>query len=444
MECDVLIIGGGLAGLNAAAELREKYPALQVMIADAGGCASSEIMGFCAPVMPGDSPECFKADILKAGGGLNSDGLAQILAERALPEMKRLEAMGVDFDREADGSYAVIRSIGSTFPRVVHAGTVTGKLAMKLLAFPVEKCRIAHLLKSPSGVIAGAVTESGEIIRARAVIIAAGGFPGLWQFSTWSKKLRGDMLVCAMEAGAELCNCGCVQFEPTVTVFPAAAKGFPVITTLLHEGAKLYDAAGNDLVADGVPPKRELAIRIQRAIDEDRAFEHGGVRYDLSGVDEMSLARKYPEYLKKYLQWFPDMKSVVFEVRPAAHTSLGGIRINADCSTAVPGLFAAGEAVGNLHGRDRLGGNAGLEVFVFGRIAGESAGRFAAAKGNFEALPDIPPKREEFNSDILDRYFTVLPDEKKLRQGLSELENLPETSEISFLKQIISDRLNAI
>ena len=441
MECDVLIIGGGLAGRNAAAELREKYPRLQTVIVDAGGCASTEIMGFCAPVMPGDSPECFAADILKTGAGANSPELAYTLAERALPEMKRLENAGIVFDRETDGSYAVIRSIGSSFPRVVHSGTTTGKQAMKLLDFPVRKCRICRLLKGPSGKIAGAVSADGEIFRAKAVIIAAGGFAGLWEFSTWSKSLRGDLLIQAMEIGAELCNLGCAQFEPTVTVSPAAAKGFPVITTLLHEGAKLYDAAGNDLVADDVPPKRELAMRIQQAIEDGHGFENGGVCYDLSGVEEEVLKRKYPEYLKKYLQWFPDVKSIRFEVRPGAHTTLGGIRIQADCSTSVPGLFAAGEAVGNLHGRDRLGGNAGLEVFVFGRIAGASAGKYADGKSELEDFTDVPHTEEEITQNVLSSCFTPLPDREKLRQGAAELEKLPQTAQIRFIKQVFQDKL---
>ena len=166
MRTDVLIVGGGLADLNAAAELRERHPELAVTIADVGGGASSEIMGFCAPVAPGDSPALFRQDILAAGGGLNAPELAAILAERALPEMRRLEAMGVAFDREADGSYAVIRSIGSTCPRVIHAGTTTGKQALRLLAAPTLPVRVVRLLKGRSGRIAGALTAEGEVIEA--------------------------------------------------------------------------------------------------------------------------------------------------------------------------------------------------------------------------------------------------------------------------------------
>ena len=448
MRTDVLIVGGGLAGLNAAAELRERHPELAVTIADVGGGASSEIMGFCAPVAPGDSPALFRQDILAAGGGLNAPELASILAERALPEMRRLEAMGVAFDREADGSYAVIRSIGSTCPRVIHAGTTTGKQALRLLAAPTLPVRVVRLLKGRSGRIAGALTAEGEVIEAKAVILAGGGFAGLWKFSTWSKALRGDALVLAMEAGAELCNLACVQFEPTVTVWPEAARGFPVITTLLHEGGKLYDAAGNDLVAEGVPPKRELAIRIQRAIDAGRAFEHGGVRYDLSALDDAALQRKYPEYRQKYLTWFGSMDRAVFEVRPGAHTTLGGIRIDGSAATTVPGLFAAGEAVGNLHGRDRLGGNAGLEVFVFGRIAGASAGDYAARQTGWEEPlaeqggEEAPPPLAAF-ADILDRAFTVEPKPERLREGLAELAALPPGGHAALVKRVLEAALAA-
>ena len=131
-------------------------------------------------------------------------------------------------------------------------------------------------------------------------------------------------------------------------------------------------------------------------------------------------------------------------MRPAAHTTLGGICVKADCSTAVPGLFAAGEAVGNLHGKDRLGGNAGLEVFVFGRIAGGSAGKFASGKADFEEFAETPSGRSGITTDILDRYFTVLPDENKLKAGLKELEAMPQNSETKFLKQIFSDKLKTL
>jgi aspartate oxidase len=442
LRTDVLIVGGGLAGRNAAAELREKFPRLQLLVCDAGGCASTEIMGLCAPVKPGDSAQCFRDDILRAAAGLASPELAQTLVEHAVSEKRRLERLGIAFDRAEDASYATLHSIGSSFPRVVHSGTTTGEQAMALLAVPIKKCRIIRLLRDAKGRIVGGVTDADEEIRAKAVILAGGGFAGLWSFSTWSKSLRGDTLALAQEAGATLCNLECVQFEPTVAVFPQAAYAFPVITTMLHEGARLYGRDGVDLCADGIPAKRELAIRIQRCIDAGNAWEHGGVRYDFTGVDEEKFRANYPEYHHKYRQWFPSFAELRFEVRPAAHTTLGGIRIAPDCSTGVAGLFAAGECVGNLYGRDRLGGCAGLEVFVFGRIAGATAGEYAATAP--EPLPVPDPRARSITDSaqitaILDRYFSVIPKQAAYRSALRELAALPDTNPtVLFLRQMFT------
>ena len=448
IETDVLIVGSGLAGRNAAAELRESAPELRVLTVDSGGAASTEIMGFSAPVQPGDSPERFLRDILASGGGLTDPELARTLAERAIPELRRLEHSGIRFDRTEDGKYDTVNAVGSTLPRVVHSGTTTGQQAMRLLKTETLRLRIVQLLKS-NGSICGAVAEDGRRISAKAVILAGGGFAGLWKFSTWSRNLRGDCLILASDAGAELTGLGCVQFEPTVTVFPETMTGFPVITTVLHEGALLRNRHGQSLLSPGepVPRKSELAKRILREINAGNALEHGGILYDFAGVDETLFARKYPEYHAKFKRIEPEFRRLAFEVKPGAHTTLGGIRINARCETAVPGLFAAGEAVGGIHGRDRIGGNAGLEVFVFGRIAGKSAAEYVRnaerlfpAETDFRAISTPEPIFREIAA-ILDSCFDPLKDPGKLNKGIALLKALPPFPHVRLALAAANDAL---
>ncbi len=449
LETDVLIVGAGLAGRNAAAELRETAPELRVLITDSGGAASTEIMGFSAPVHPGDSPELFLRDILASGGGLADPELARTLAEGAIPELRRLERCGIRFDRTADGRYDTVNAVGSSLPRVVHSGTTTGKQAMRLLKTDMRNLRIVHLMKK-DGIITGAFADDGTRISAKAVILAGGGFAGLWKFSTWSRNLRGDCLILASDAGAELTGLGCVQFEPTVAVFPEHCSGFPVITTILHEGATLRNRQGQSLLPREapIPRKSELAKRILREINAGNALPHGGILYDLSGLNEEIFAGKYPEYHIKFKQIEPDFKRLAFEVKPGAHTTLGGIRINSRCETSVPGLFAAGEAVGGIHGRDRIGGNAGLEVFVFGRIAGKSAADYVRKTKRIR-LPklDFPfrPTPENIFREIaviLDSSFDPLKDPGKLEKGIDLLKQLPPFPHVRLAIAALDDALS--
>lgn len=448
--CDVLVVGGGLAGSSAAAELAERFPRLAVRIVDGGGGASSEVMGFSAPVGPEDSPERFFRDTVRNANGAGDPRLARVLADRALPELRRMEALGVEFDRTPDGSYDTLHAAGTSCPRVVHCGTSTGREILRRLGIEPERRRVAALLLR-DGAIAGARFADGEALGCSAVVLAGGGFAGLWRFSSWNKLLRGDALLLARFAGAALDGLGLVQYEPTVTVYPEALCGFPVITTVLNSGARLLDRDGNSLLAPGepVPCKRELARRIAEAVAAGRGWEHGGIRYDFSGVEEAEFARKYPGYHRKFRRFARSFRELFFEVKPGAHTTLGGIRIEPDGSTGVPGLFAAGECVGNLHGCDRLGGNAGLEVLVFGRIAGAAAGafadgrtaRFPAGAAETADVTGTPPELFPVIGEILDRSCGVLRSEGALREGMRALSGLPCAPHVELARLTLEDAL---
>ena len=209
---------------------------------------------------------------------------------------------------------------------------------------------------------------SGETLSARAVVIATGGWCGKYEFSTNPAHLRGDGIAMAQALGAAVRDMDAVQYEPTVRV-TGPRRGVPVITTLLYKGATLRNERGEAFLRDLHLNKDEMS----KAILAEMARTHAqGVWYDLESVAEKDL---------RDCKMDPSERRIF--VAPAPHTSLGGVVVDPACrvldtaGAPIPGLFAAGEVTGGLHGANRLGGNAGTETLVFGRIAGNSAADFA-------------------------------------------------------------------
>ena len=437
-ECDVLIVGGGLSGLQAAITVGSDAPQKKVVLADLGGGASSEVMGFCAPMSPEDSPECFVKDTLAAGAGENCPELVGRLCNDASGVVKKLEAIGIEFDKKPDGSYDMLRSLGSTYHRVVHYKTLTGITAMgkyretlKQRGVEIKKARIVKLFET-DGAVAGALGfEDGQPVffKTPCVVLATGGAAGLFGFSTWTKMLQGSGYAMAADLGAQLTSLKRVQFEPCVTVYPEKFRSFPIITTMLFEGAKLIDAKGRSVLKEGeqIPSKRGLAEMIAAAVADGGDCGHGGVWFDFSGVDEELFKRKYPEYYRKLRPLAADYKDLRVEVKPAAHTTLGGIKINRNAETSVRGLLAAGEASGGIHGRDRIGGNAGLEIFVFGNAAGETAAKFDAKAA--DALPQCQAALDSVKSgtadakDYLQKLGKILDDNAGVYRTAQDSQN---------------------
>lgn len=450
-QCDVLIAGAGLAGMSAANEISTACPQLSVCVVSQFTPISTHVMGFSAPANPGDSPDLLFQDAMRAGAGKNDHKLVRRLADNALAELRRLEAMGLVFDKTPDGLYSMVNAVGSSKPRVVHHQTDTGKCALKLLERPVLTGRITQFIQAADGRIAAAVVDGRHVIRAKAFIVASGGFCGLWKRATWNANANGTAIWAAAQVGAKLRELACVQFEPTVAFPNDDAQGVPIISTILHEGARLLDRFGNSLLTPNVPPppKRRLAEIIQACIDEGRGNDDQTVTYDLTQLDLAAFTKRYPGYLERYKTVAVSPDKLEIHVRPAAHTTLGGLRVDDECHTTVPGIFAAGEAMGGLHGKDRIGGNAGLETLVFGRIAGTSAAQFAQ---NAPELPPVPdplqitqlPTPEQFKgyATLLQDAITVIPNAQRVQHALKQLDALPKHPFNDFIKEILLDALN--
>ena len=394
---DVLVIGGGLAGWRAA-EAAVAAGCSVTLVANGSG-NSPEIHALNVPVGPGDSVELFVADTLRSGQGACDPALVEVLCRESVKLADEFP-----FDRNADGSYKMIQPLGCSVPRCVSIDHRIGAWALaqikRALAGKMEvvKGRVtaletggAQFTATVNGRDARSPSATGETpvvpVGARAVVLATGGWCGKYDFSDNPPELRGDGIALAQSLGAAVRDLDAVQYEPTVALAPARLRGIPVITTMLHEGATFRNRLGAEFLPDKHANKDTISRAIRAEIAAGRgvpargAPETCGVWYDATGVPREILETRYADTVRRYAACGIDITREPMLVAPAPHTSLGGVVIDADCrvlradGTPIPGLFAAGEVTGGVHGRNRLGGNAGTEVLVFGKIAGALAAR---------------------------------------------------------------------
>jgi len=386
MDIDILILGAGVAGLRAAEQAVKA--GVSAAICSSGGMASPRVIGFNAPVAPDDSPELFLRDILDNSAGVGRKDLAETLAYGAASCVRELEDEGLVFDRNPDGGFHLLRPLGCSVPRLVHCGNVTAKRYLDAAVGRLPKVLDFYaldLLMKDGAVCGAAGIMDGEVvtIRAKAVVLAVGGGGGIFTRTTYPAECVGSGYAMAYRAGARLRDMEFVQFEPC----RCARHPIGLSTTLLEKGGKILNSRGERFIlpfapaGEGSLSKAELAQRVARELRKNE----GGVWLDLRDLPKSVIQIDHALYDRRLRQVGIDLVSEPVEIAPVAHTFLGGVEIEPDGSTSLPGLFAAGEVAGGIHGANRIGGNAGTEIFLFGAIAGRSAVRYA---GTVKTVPD--------------------------------------------------------
>ncbi|MGE0719292.1 MAG: FAD-binding protein [Alphaproteobacteria bacterium] len=407
---DVVVVGSGGAGLRAAIAAADA--GARVLVVTKGtlqhsGATASANFSYCAGFGyfgADDTAETYAADIVASGLGFADPALAARLAADAGPEADLLEGFGVGWRRGADGRHLLATFGGHRFPRAIHVGLRTGKVVMASLARAVAVRRIdtwehafaVELLTDERGVggvlVHDVATGEAAPVAAGAVVLATGGSVAMFDLHTNPDELTGDGMALAYEAGAELIDMEFIQHYPTVFVAPAAARGLHYPTgRLLGFGGRLLNARGEEFYHrwESGPIERATRDQVARAIAlelrDGGGTQAGGVLVDARAIPpERSRDLHFEAYFHD-IGVFVDRD--LQEVTAAAHYTLGGIRIDADGRTTLPGLFAAGEAAGGVHGANRLTGSALPEVIVFGAAAGRAAARDAAGRSRRKAPP---------------------------------------------------------
>ena len=447
MKTDILILGGGLAALAAAYEAVQNSE-YQVTLLQCGGGASPFIHGFCLPIGENDSEELLLEDTLTSGCGHTDPTLARALCLGSLNLMDYFRHLDLDIDREGK-SPRLIKSLGSSVPRIAGIENATGPAVMRRLRarlassdrYTERNHQRAMSLLTQNGAVIGArcfdlQTRQFYNHYAGCVILATGGFCRIFPENTNAVEMGGDGIAMAYHAGAKLTDMEFIQFEPCAAVWPPQVAGKGIITTMFYNGAVLRNRNGERFMlrygkdAECVP-KDVLSRCIADEILKNGATEHGGVYFDATGVPAELMDGVYHPYLQRYLHCGIDLRTTAVEIAPAAHTSCGGVVIDENCRTGIPGLLACGEVTGGLHGANRLGGNAGLETMMFGRLAGKTATQDIKqcpdrAEDRREDIPadvDVPAMRLKLQQ-VLRNSLNVVRSEETMSAGLDALKAL--------------------
>jgi succinate dehydrogenase/fumarate reductase flavoprotein subunit len=400
---DVLVIGCGGAGASAALIAHEEgarvLVATKLRLGDANTVGAQA--GTQAADRPNDSPAIHYLDTMGGGHFENIPELVEVLVKDAPSAIKWLEKLGVNWDKDADGTMHELSGGGTSRRRLHSARDYTGLEEMRVLRDELRNRRIHYLEFVPAielvlddrGQIAGAIllnleTEELIVVRARAVVMATGGLGRLHiqGFPTTNHYgATADGLVLAYRAGAKLIFIDTMQYHPTGVAYPLQILGQLVTEKVRTLGAQLVNAAGEQFI-NSLEPRDIVASAIIRECRERQLGLHtphgeSGVWLDAPMIDilrgEGTIARELPAMVRQFGRYNIDITREAILVYPTLHYQNGGILIDTEGATSLPGLYAAGECSGGVHGRNRLIGNSTLELFVFGRRAGRAAARYA-------------------------------------------------------------------
>jgi len=408
LQTDILILGSGGAGLFAALHAQQNAPELSITVAVKGllgkcGCTRMVQGGYNVALAAGDSVERHFMDTIEGSKWLADQDLAWTLVTKAVERVHELEnELGCFFDRNPDGSVHQKAFAGQTFDRTVHKGDLTGIEIINRLSEQVwsrgierlEEHRAIELVKTADGsALAGVLMidmrDGGFVfVQAKAVLLATGGGPTMYKYHTPSGDKTCDGLAMALRAGLPLRDMEMVQFHPTGLL---AGTGTRMTGTVLEEGLR---GAGGYLLngdkqrfMDRYDPRAERATRdiVSRSIFAEmragRTSPNGGVYIQMSHLGPAKVRQQFKGMVERCGDCGFDLAGGLVEVVPTAHYMMGGVQFRADCSTALHGLFAAGEDTGGVHGANRLGGNGVANSTVFGGIAGDCMAAWVRAQG---------------------------------------------------------------
>ena len=449
---DVVVIGAGGAGLRAAIEARLQGKRTAIISKSLFGKAHTVMAeGGCAAAMgnanPNDNWQVHYRDTMRGGKFLNNWRMAELHAKEAPDRVWELETYGALFDRTKDGKISQRNFGGHTYPRLAHVGDRTGlelirTLQQKIVSLQQDdyratgdyeaylkvfhECTITELFTTDGRVAGcfGYFRDDGRFVRfdAPAIVLATGGVGKSYSVTSNSWEYTGDGHALALRAGATLINMEFLQFHPTGMVWPPSVKGILVTESVRGDGGVLRNSDGKRFMFDYVPdvfreqyatsedeadrwyddadnnrrppellPRDEVARAINSEVKAGRGSPHGGVFLDIA-------SRKSPEEIQKRLpsmyHQFKELADVditkePMEVGPTCHYVMGGIEVDPDTGmSTVPGLFAAGECSGGMHGSNRLGGNSLSDLLVFGRRCGLGAARYVDTLGARPAIVD--------------------------------------------------------
>jgi len=418
---DVLIVGSGAAGLTAALNLADRF---RVTVLAKGalneGSTAWAQGGIAAVLEPGDTFANHVEDTMVAGAGLNDRDVVEFVVGEAPEAIARLRALGVPFAEEA-GALHLTREGGHSHRRIVHVADATGWAVQEALQRAAEahpnitllpdRCAIDLATSRHEQRYSGAGNVWGvyaldrasgtvELHTARATILATGGAGRTYLFSTAPRGATGDGIAMAWRAGCRISNMEMMQFHPTC-LYNLEVKNFLITEAVRGEGGRLINpATGKRFMTYYDPERMELAPRdvVARAIDaEIKRYGLDYVHLDISHQPADFVREHFPNIHEKLLGLGIDMTTGPIPVVPAQHYTCGGIVVDRDGRTDLPGLYAAGECTeSGLHGANRLASNSLLECFVFG----EAAARHIA--GAWDSLPDAPAIRPWDESRVTD------------------------------------------
>src|ERR671911_496830 len=398
-EFDVIVIGAGGAGLRAAIEARAEGARTALICKSLLGkahtvMAEGGVAAALGNVYPEDNWEVHFRDTMRGGKMLNNWRMARIHAQEAPERVLELEEWGALFDRTEDGRILQRDFGGHRYARLAHVGDRTGLEMIRTLQNP-------------------------------AVVLATGGIGKAYKITSNSWEYTGDGHALALWAGADLIDMEFVQFHPTGMVWPPSVRGILVTEGVRGDGGVLRNALGERFMFRYIPemfrgetadteeeadrwytdrsarrtpdllPRDEVARAINTEIKEGRGSPHGGVYLDIATRrDSEYIKRRLPGMYHQFLELADvDITKEPMEVGPTCHYMMGGVRVDAETqASTVPGLFAAGEVAGGMHGANRLGGNSLSDLLVFGQRAGRGAAEYAGRTG---ARPAVNPSQAE-------------------------------------------------